>query len=103
LSGHEELPEEVLRNAQFALKRAKTSGDVQIYEPNQARAARRRFSHRDRAPAAIEAGGLDLAFQPLVDLQTGAVCGFEALARWSHPSRGPISPTEFIPSPRNRG
>src|SRR3954469_18552233 len=103
LSGHEELPEEVLRNAQFALKRAKTSGDVQIYEPNQARAARRRFSIETELRRSIEAGGLDLAFQPLVDLRTGAVSGFEALARWSHPRRGPISPTEFIPVAEESG
>ncbi|MEA3000008.1 MAG: hypothetical protein QOK17_1841 [Sphingomonadales bacterium] len=103
LSGHEELPEEVLRNAQFALKRAKASGDIQIYEPNQARAARRRFSIETELRRSIEAGGLDLAFQPLVDLQTGIVSGFEALARWSHPSRGPISPTEFIPVAEESG
>jgi diguanylate cyclase (GGDEF)-like protein len=103
LSGHEELPEEVLRNAQFALKRAKASGDVQIYEPNQARAARRRFSIETELRRSIEGGGLDLAFQPLVDLRTGAVSGFEALARWSHPRRGPISPTEFIPVAEESG
>ena len=44
LSGQEELAEEVLRNAQFAMKRAKTSGQVQIYEPTMPCAARRRFS-----------------------------------------------------------
>ncbi|MEA3039180.1 MAG: hypothetical protein QOE79_1693 [Sphingomonadales bacterium] len=103
LGGHEELPEEVLRNAQFALKRAKSGGDIQIYEPNQARAARRRFSIETELRRSIEAEALDLAFQPLVDLRTGAVCGFEALARWSHPSRGPISPTEFIPVAEESG
>jgi diguanylate cyclase (GGDEF)-like protein len=103
LSGHEELPEEVLRNAQFALKRAKTSGDIQIYEPNQARAARRRFSIETELRRSIEAGALDLAYQPLVDLKTGAVSGFEALARWTHPSRGPISPSEFIPVAEESG
>ncbi|MFL6861898.1 MAG: putative bifunctional diguanylate cyclase/phosphodiesterase [Allosphingosinicella sp.] len=103
LSGHEELPEEVLRNAQFALKRAKTSGDVHIYEPNQARAARRRFSIETELRRSIEAGALDLAYQPLVDLATGAVSGFEALARWTHPTRGPISPTEFIPVAEESG
>ena len=103
LSGHEELPEEVLRNAQFALKRAKTSGDVHIYEPNQARAARRRFSIETELRRSIEAGELGLAFQPIVDLASGAVSGFEALARWTHPSRGPISPTEFIPVAEESG
>jgi diguanylate cyclase (GGDEF)-like protein len=103
LSGHEELPEEVLRNAQFALKRAKTSGEVHIYEPNQARAARRRFSIETELRRSIEAKALELAFQPLVDLATGAVAGFEALARWNHPTRGPISPTEFIPVAEESG
>jgi diguanylate cyclase (GGDEF)-like protein len=103
LSGHEELADEVLRNAQFALKRAKANGRVQIYEPNQARAARRRFSIETDLRRAIEGGDLRLAFQPLVDLRTGAVSGFEALARWNHPRRGPISPTEFIPVAEESG
>ncbi|MEA3004293.1 MAG: hypothetical protein QOH81_3081 [Sphingomonadales bacterium] len=96
LSGGEILPEEVLRNAQFALKRAKSNGDVQIYEPNQARAARRRFSIETELRRAVEAGDLRLALQPIVDLRSGAIPGFEALARWDHRTRGPISPTEFI-------
>jgi diguanylate cyclase (GGDEF)-like protein len=103
LSGHEELAEEVLRNAQFALKRSKASGQVQIYEPNQARAARRRFSIETELRRGIEAGDLRLAFQPLVDLKTGTVASFEALARWQHPRRGAISPTEFIPVAEESG
>ncbi|HEY0314384.1 MAG TPA: bifunctional diguanylate cyclase/phosphodiesterase [Allosphingosinicella sp.] len=103
LSGHEELADEVLRNAQFALKRAKASGQVQIYEPNQARAARRLFSIETDLRRAIEGGDLRLAYQPLVDLQSGAVAGFEALARWNHPRRGAISPSEFIPVAEESG
>jgi diguanylate cyclase (GGDEF)-like protein len=103
LSGHEELADEVLRNAQFALKRAKASGQVQIYEPNQARAARRLFSIETDLRRAIEAGDLRLAYQPLVDLKTGALAGFEALARWTHPRRGAISPSEFIPVAEESG
>jgi diguanylate cyclase (GGDEF)-like protein len=96
LSGGETLSEEVLRNAQFALKRAKSNGEVQIYEPNQARAARRRFSIETELRQAVERGELRLAMQPIVDLRTGEIPGFEALARWNHPSRGPIAPAEFI-------
>jgi diguanylate cyclase (GGDEF)-like protein len=103
LSGGEELAEEVLRNAQFALKRAKASGLVQIYEPNQARAARRRFSIETELRRAIEAQELSLAFQPIIDLSNGEVAGFEALARWNHARRGPISPTEFIPVAEESG
>jgi diguanylate cyclase (GGDEF)-like protein len=103
LSGSEALAEEVLRNAQFALKRSKASGAVQIYEPNQARAARRRFSIETELRRSIEQGDLTLAYQPLIDLRSGAVAGFEALARWDHPQRGPISPTEFIPVAEESG
>ncbi|HET9641197.1 MAG TPA: bifunctional diguanylate cyclase/phosphodiesterase [Allosphingosinicella sp.] len=103
LSGSEALAEEVLRNAQFALKRSKASGAVQIYEPNQARAARRRFSIETELRRSIDQGGLTLAYQPLIDLRSGAVAGFEALARWHHPQRGPISPAEFIPVAEESG
>jgi diguanylate cyclase (GGDEF)-like protein len=103
LSGSEALAEEVLRNAQFALKRSKASGAVQIYEPNQARVARRRFSIETELRHSIERNGLTLAYQPLIDLRSGAVAGFEALARWEHPRRGPISPSEFIPVAEESG
>lgn len=103
LTGELELAEEVLRNAQFALKRSKQSGLVQVYEPNQARAARRRFSIETELRRAIEGDQLDLAFQPLIDLSTGAVSGFEALARWEHEERGTISPEEFIPVAEESG
>jgi diguanylate cyclase (GGDEF)-like protein len=103
LSGSEALAEEALRNAQFALKRSKASGAAQIYEPNQARAARRRFSIETELRHSIERGGLALVYQPLIDLGSGAVAGFEALARWDHPQRGPVSPAEFIPVAEESG
>jgi diguanylate cyclase (GGDEF)-like protein len=98
-----ELSEEVLRNAQFALKRSKHTGRAQIYEPTQAQAARHRFSIETELRRAIEADQLTLAFQPLIDLPTGTVSGFEALARWDHEERGPISPVEFIPVAEESG
>jgi diguanylate cyclase (GGDEF)-like protein len=102
-TGGETLAEEVLRNAQFALKRAKGSGRLQIYEPSEARAARRRFSVETELRRALEADGLRLVFQPLIDLRTGTVSGFEALARWNHRERGEISPSEFIPVAEESG
>ncbi len=45
---------------------------------------------------AIEAGELELYYQPLVKLGTDKIGGFEALLRWHHPERGLISPAEFI-------
>jgi diguanylate cyclase (GGDEF)-like protein len=98
-----EVAEEALRNAQFAMKRAKLSGNVQFYEPHQATAARRRFSIETELRRAIEGDQLKLAFQPLIDLPTGHVSGFEALARWDHEERGAISPSEFIPVAEESG
>jgi len=98
-----ELAEEALRNAQFALKRSKGLGGIQFYEPNEAKAARRRFSIETELRRAIEGDQLKLAFQPLIDLPTGQVSGFEALARWDHEDRGPISPAEFIPVAEESG
>jgi diguanylate cyclase (GGDEF)-like protein len=95
--------EEVLRNAQFALKRSKQTGRPQVYEPVQAQAAKQRFSLETDLRRAIERDELTLAFQPLIDLKTGAVSGFEALARWNHPERGAVSPAEFIPVAEESG
>ncbi len=94
--------DEVLRNAQFALKRAKVSGTTEVYEPIQAQAVRRRFSMETELRVAIEAEALSLAYQPLIELETGRVAGFEALARWEHDG-SLISPTEFIPVAEESG
>lgn len=95
--------EEVLRNAQFALKQAKSTGTVQVYEPVQAQAVRRRFSMETDLRRAIESDELTLAFQPLIELATGRVASFEALARWKNDPEGPVSPDEFIPVAEESG
>jgi diguanylate cyclase (GGDEF)-like protein len=95
--------DEVLRNAQFALKRAKRLGTTQVYEPTQAQAVRRRFSIETDLRHAIEGDELTLAYQPLIELSTGRIAGFEALARWDHEEGGTISPTEFIPVAEESG
>jgi EAL domain-containing protein (putative c-di-GMP-specific phosphodiesterase class I) len=46
--------------------------------------------------AALQDGGLDVRFQPLLDVASGRIAGFEALVRWTHPERGAISPAEFV-------
>ena len=87
---------DLFRNAQVALKRAKTSGQIELYRQGEANHARRRFSLETQLRRAIDQDKLSLAFQPLIHLQTGTVSGFEALARWDHPDQGQISPQEFI-------
>jgi diguanylate cyclase (GGDEF)-like protein len=96
-------PEELFRNAQFAVKQAKLMGKPQIYEPKQATEARRRFSIETELRRALDKDQLKLCYQPLIDLKSGEVAGFEALARWAHEDRGEISPTEFIPVAEESG
>jgi diguanylate cyclase (GGDEF)-like protein len=96
-------PEELFRNAQFAVKQAKLAGKPQIYEPKQATEARRRFSVETELRRALDKDQLKLFYQPLIDLKSGEVAGFEALARWEHEDRGEISPTEFIPVAEESG
>ena len=55
-----------------------------------------RLSLLSQLDKAIENGEVWLAYQPKVDLETGRTIGAEALARWTHPDKGPISPTEFV-------
>jgi diguanylate cyclase (GGDEF)-like protein len=91
-----ELAEDLIRNAQFAVKRAKQSGRAEIYQVSDSAVAHQRFSLETELRRAIERDQLTLAFQPLITLDSGRVEGFEALARWNHPDRGSISPVEFI-------
>ncbi len=95
--------EELFRNAQFAVKQAKLAGRPQVYEPKQATEARRRFSIETELRRALDKDQLKLFYQPLINLKTGEVAGFEALARWNHEDRGEISPTEFIPVAEESG
>lgn len=95
--------EELFRNAQFAVKQAKQAGKPQVYEPRQASEARRRFSIETELRRALDKDQLKLFYQPLIDLKSGEVAGFEALARWEHEDRGEISPTEFIPVAEESG
>jgi EAL domain-containing protein (putative c-di-GMP-specific phosphodiesterase class I) len=95
--------EELFRSAQFAVKQAKQTGRPQIYEPKEASLARRRFSIETELRRALDKDQLKLFYQPLIDLKSGEVAGFEALARWTHEDRGEISPTEFIPVAEESG
>jgi diguanylate cyclase (GGDEF)-like protein len=99
--GHD--PEELFRHAQFAVKQAKVAGKPQVYEPREASAARRRFSIETELRRALDKDQLKLFYQPLIDLKSGEVAGFEALARWTHEDRGEISPVEFIPVAEESG
>lgn len=95
----------LLARADLALYAAKAAGrgGWQWYDPElQAAAAARRVLEAELRMA-IRNGELDLLYQPLVRLGNLQVCGFEALVRWNHSSRGVLGPNQFIPvAERNR-
>lgn len=60
------------------------------------RASIDKFRLESQLREALANGGLDIRLQPLLDVRENAIAGYEALVRWTHPDRGPISPVEFI-------
>jgi len=95
--------ERLIRHAQLALKSAKLTQRVEVYQPSALDAARRRFTIETDLRRAIERGELTLAYQPLMSLRTGRIAGFEALARWHHAEQGWILPNDFIPVAEDSG
>jgi diguanylate cyclase (GGDEF)-like protein/PAS domain S-box-containing protein len=95
----------LLRNADVAMYSAKSEGGGmwRAFEPAMLDAARRRLELKSALDRAIERDELLLHYQPIVDLDTGAVRGVEALVRWTHPQRGLIAPLDFIPLAEETG
>ena len=98
-------PETLLRSADLALYQAKEAGrhTFSFFEQEfNARAQTRRAIETDLRRA-LAKGELELHFQPLFDLETDRIGAFEALLRWNHPTRGLVSPVEFIPIAEDTG
>ena len=95
--------EELIRHAQFAVKRAKASGMTEAYQTQAFDAARARYSIETSLRRGIENGDLTLHYQPICDLGTGRVVAFEALARWQDEQGRAVSPVEFIPVAEESG
>ena len=94
----DDRPEEVLRQADLAMYEAKRRGraEYQIYKPSMNTRAVNRMDRESELRRAVEREEFEVHYQPVIDLETGSVAGFEALARWSHPERGLIDAGEFI-------
>lgn len=95
--------EELIRHAQFAMKRAKKTGRTEIYQTSALDLARQQFSIETELRRAIDNDALTLAFQPITDLATGRITAFEALARWTTEDGKTISPADFIPVAEESG
>ena len=103
--GDGEESEKLLKNADMALSRAKNDsrGTFSFFEAGMdARAQTRRKIEIDLRDA-IQNDVLRPYYQPLIDLKSGRITGFEALVRWPHPDRGMVSPAEFIPIAEETG
>ena len=99
MAGPGETTETILRNADLAMYEAKVRGRYRhvFYEPSMHATVVNRFRLEAALQNALSDGAITLAYQPIVHLRTGAVVGFEALARWSDPILGDVPPAEFIP------
>ncbi len=95
----QQSPETLLADADLAMYFAKRQGKAQY----QVFSAAMRTDLLDRLQlgedlrAAIESGGIEVQYQPIVDMDSGLIIGAEALARWHHPTRGWVGPVIFIP------
>ena len=95
--------EELIRHAQFAVKRSKTSGHAEHYQTRAMDAARAAFGIETELRRAIEQGALRLTYQPICDLASGRIVSFESLARWTSESGQEYSPNDFIPVAEESG
>ena len=91
-------PGDLVRNADMALYRAKAEGRglTRFYEAAMDEALRQRRQLEADLRLAIANGELKLHYQPLAELDSGTIIGFEALLRWNHAQLGPISPEMFV-------
>jgi diguanylate cyclase (GGDEF)-like protein/PAS domain S-box-containing protein len=90
--------ESILSSADAAMYDAKARGRsrVRIFDETLAQEAAQRLELSNDLRDALAAGELEMHYQPIVDLATGALLGLEALARWNHPRRGPLPPEQFV-------
>lgn len=97
--------DDMLRSANMALVEAKSQRGSQfcIYNKNTSEEVMNRINLEADLRRAIRKGEFEMYYQPRVNLETGEAAGMEALIRWRHPTRGLVSPAEFIPVAEENG
>src|ERR687892_615120 len=105
LDTHGEKAETLLRNADVAMYMAKRRGKgrYQVFESSMHAEMVDRLEMTANLARAIEQHEFTLEYQPIVNLETRSIEGVEALVRWRHPTRGVLSPSEFIPLAEDTG
>ena len=98
-------PEDILRDADIAMYRAKENGKAryELFDHGMHARAVSRLQLESDLRQAIENNEFCVYYQPIVSLETGRLAGFEALVRWNHPRRGLVSPADFIPVAEETG
>lgn len=98
-------PEIMLRDADIAMYRAKANGKArhQMFDPTMHERANHRLQLETELRQAIKNEEFCIYYQPIINLHTDRIIGFESLVRWNHPMRGLVSPLEFIPVAEETG
>lgn len=96
---HHTRAEDVLKDAETAMFRAKRTGGgcVEVYESTMAQQSVETLSLETDLRRALERQQMEVLFQPIVNFRSNSVAGFEALLRWRHPVHGLLSPDQFVP------
>ncbi len=96
--------DELVRNAEVAMYQAKAAGNAfRYFKPEMQETVVEQLALRADLTAATEADELTLAYQPIFELRTGEITGYEALLRWEHAVRGNVPPATFIPAAEASG
>ena len=97
--------ETLMQDAHRAMSRARALGKehYEIFDPGMRTEAVKRFQLEAELRSAIDRKEFMLYYQPIVNLKTGKLAGFEALVRWQHPVQGFVSPGAFIPAAEDTG
>src|SRR5690606_12969398 len=96
---------DVLRDAELAMYYAKRLGGdrIEAYRASARSIASYSKASEEDLERGLKQGELHVQFQPVMDIQTGQIAGAEALMRWNHPTRGVVTPDEFVPLAERSG